>query len=115
MSSSLLRATAERHRLVASTLSDPRDRAIVNRFADEVEDLGRLEVAVPVVRDGDGNPRCRELGFLFAKVYRPDPSLLFEELLDALEPDEHASIDTPAGMRALHELGYSRTLQGRDT
>lgn len=84
MSSSLLRASAERHRLVGSALSDPRDRAIVNQFADEVENLGRLEVAVPLLDGRCGNPRRRELAFLFAKIYRPEPSMAFEELLEAL-------------------------------
>ena len=93
MSSSLLRATAERHRLVASALSDPRDQAIVNQFADEVEDLGRLEVAEPTLENNGGDPRRRELAFLFAKIYRPEPSLVFEELLEALNPDERDLID----------------------
>lgn len=90
MPSTLLRATAERHRLVASALSDPRDRAIVNQFADEVEDLGRLEAAIPPMPyDPNSDPRRVELAFLFARIYRPEPSSLFEELLAAFEPNEH--------------------------
>ena len=92
MSISILRATAERHRMVASALSDPRDRAIINQYADEVEDLGRLEVAVPMIEDQSGDTRHRELAFLFAKIYRPEPSLVFEELIKALEPRKRDQI-----------------------
>ena len=93
MPNALLHATAERHRLIASGLTDPRDRAIVNRFADEIEDLARLEVAVPPPLDREGGyPRRGELAFLFGRIYRPAQSLVFEELLDTLEAGENSHL-----------------------
>ena len=83
---SLIHAAAERHRLVATTLSDSKDRAIINQFADEVDALSRFEVTAPGPAANGCLAETRGVvGATLATVFRPEPTSQFADLLHALE------------------------------
>lgn len=86
MPNSLIHAAAERHRLVATALSDPNDRAIINQFADEVDALSRFEITAPNPAVGSCIAETRSMvGATLATIFRPEPTWLFADLLQALE------------------------------
>ena len=82
----LLRAAADRHRLVASTLSNPKDRAIINYYADEVESLELVEVTASGRPANDNTlSKCWMLADSLAKVYPSEPTSMFDDLLLSLD------------------------------
>lgn len=85
MVQSMLRVAAERHRVVASLLSDPGDRAIVNQYADEVERLCRLEVKAAYSPAAEAPAvTLLEFGGNLRRIFKPDTSFVFDELVEAL-------------------------------
>ena len=90
---SKLQIAAERHRLVASTLNNPEDRAILTSYADEVQELATWEVSPPAFDPvpGDVDAKRRALGSLLLKVYPPKSAFAFEDLLGALETVDGAN------------------------
>ena len=103
MAHSLLHAAAERHRFVASVLTDPADRAIIEQFADEVDSLARAEVAVPDLSVEDStDPHRAMLGSMLVEAFRTDHTFLFDDLLEALDCAEGAGPATTPDDRAAH-------------
>ena len=85
MVQSMLRVAAARHRLVASLLTDPCDRAIINQYADEVEDLTRLEVKAAYAPSEEAPAIARaEFGGNLRKIFDPAPSSSFDALIEGL-------------------------------
>ena len=61
------------------------DRAIINQYADEVEDLSRIEVNAANSPGAEAlTIRLMEFGGILRKTFKPEPSSLFDELIDAL-------------------------------
>ena len=84
---SSLRDAAERHRSVASLLSDPTDRNIINDYADEVDALARREMPEPSVCSpvaANAGPRLIDFSGMLKAIYQPNPTHLFDDLLDGL-------------------------------
>jgi hypothetical protein len=91
MVGSSIRNAAERHRSVANLLSDPHDRAILNAYADEVEDLTKYEVTVPSHCSpmlGNAGPRMLLFRSALKSIFQPDPDHLFDLLVEALDRRE---------------------------
>jgi hypothetical protein len=91
MVGSSLRNAAERHRSVASLLSNPHDRAILNGYADEVEDLAKYEVTVPSHCSPmleKAGPRMLLISSAIKSAFQPDPDHLFNERVEALDRSE---------------------------
>lgn len=87
MSRSQLHDAAARHRSVAELLSDPRDRAIIKQYADEVDLLALREIPVPCPCSpmaAAAGSRLMVFSGLLKTIYQPDPAHVFEDLLDRL-------------------------------
>ena len=85
---SQLHHAAERHRSVASLLSDPTDRAIINHYADEVDALAAREMPVPSHCSpvaASAGPRLMVFSGMLKTIFQPDPTHLFEDLLHRLD------------------------------
>ena len=84
---SKLRDAAERHRSVANLLSDPTDRAIMHRYAEEVDALALREIPAPSACSpvaATGGPRLMLFSGVLKTIYQPEPSYLFDGLLERL-------------------------------
>ncbi len=82
---SLLHAAAERHRWVATALTNPDDQAVINGFADEVDGLSRYEIAASdQAIYGHSVEKIGAIGAMLAKVFPLEPTRLFDNQIQAL-------------------------------
>ena len=80
-----IRAAADRHRAVATALTNPTDRAIVNSFADEVATLARFEFCVSDEQQAACSDRRSLISPILMKAFPQQYSSRFNDLLRALE------------------------------
>lgn len=84
MSHSRIHAAAERHRWVATALTNPNDRAIIGSFADEVDSLARFELRLPDQPRAGRAGKSREMGDILTKAFPREYTSRFDNLLRAL-------------------------------